>query len=555
MRLELAYPTFVSAGSHTPYNLSRTTPVWIPVNGDDIVGLDELHLEITREEGNQVKKKMTGDLLFYDNVAGTKTSILNAFYNSSTPVDYIWVRIYDCECEEWIFKGQITRDKLEWCSGECFLRCRASEYDETTDAYNSLNNVLNYDAYEADANEHYLNFMMRNGDTEVKKAHYQEAVRIGGMLKASIESLPEFKFSSSILNSLNNLNGWTGDYYAQDMGFTETGYVKSYLNPYFFAYLINADISKGLLSTKVGDFVRPEHKYVRTIRSFLDELKPIFNADYVIKKVGSEVHFIFERKDYFAQGADIWKDCTMYNACFNLDDRNRYSYADMKFQTPSNISDASDLMFQSLLINDIKEWNNPVSPLQKDSYQVLPMFAFAPMYEDSVGGRSDGGIGLRPPYTTVPPIIAIPGDLSHGTIYKGLGKYDTATFTATVYDYNTPMYFNGDVAASYAEYTGLPSSTGSFGSVYGYYRNCNLYDCFHFIENPRNTPNNVGYLSKYSRKYLQFEVEVQFSCAEYLSYTSDSSVLIDVNGVSSKGQINSIDFDFKKRTCRIRGII
>ena len=82
MRLELAYPTATLPGNPIPYNLSRTTPTWFPVNGDDISGLDDLTLESSKQEGNQVKSTMSGDLLFYDNVGGTKTLILNAFYNS-----------------------------------------------------------------------------------------------------------------------------------------------------------------------------------------------------------------------------------------------------------------------------------------------------------------------------------------------------------------------------------------------------------------------------------------------------------------------------------------
>jgi len=55
MKLELAYPTATLSGNPVPYNLSRTTPTWFPVNGDDISGLDDLTLETSREEGNQIK--------------------------------------------------------------------------------------------------------------------------------------------------------------------------------------------------------------------------------------------------------------------------------------------------------------------------------------------------------------------------------------------------------------------------------------------------------------------------------------------------------------------
>jgi len=547
MKLELAYPTVTLSGNPTPYNLSSTIPTWFPVNGDDIVGLDDLTLETSREEGNQIKKTMSGDLLFYDNVGGTKTLILTAFYNSPTPVDYMWCRIYDCECDLWIFKGQITRDKIEWCSGDCFVKCRATQYDETTDAYNSLNNVLNYDAYLADPSEHILNFLVRNGDSESGASHYQESVRVGGLLRNSIESLPEFVFKSSILNSPTGLNGWTGEQYGITSILGEVGDI----NIYYHSYLINADISRGIKDTITGNVIRFEHRYIRTIKEFLQELKTIYNADYMIKMVGSQVHFIFERKDYFFQASEVWKDCTNYNTCFEIDNRNQYAYGDFKWSTQANSSDAVDVNLEYGMYNRISEWNNPVSPIQKDAYSVFTQYGNAPVGD----GYGNQFISMRKPYTFSVPSLAIPGDFSGiaplGPYYT-LGTYSTPQYTARLYDLNSPFYFNGNLASVYSEYTGL--GLGS-SLTYSRYRDVNLYDCFHFIENPRNTPNHLGYTSKYSKKYLRFNVEVEFTCAEYLAFTSDSAVMIDVFGTPSKAMIENVDWDFKKRTCKIRGII
>ena len=552
MRLELAYPTATLPGNPIPYNLSRTTPIWFPVNGDDISGLDDLTLESSKQEGNQVKSTMSGDLLFYDNVGGTKTLILNAFYNSISPINYMWVRIYDCECGEWIFKGQITRDKIEWCSGDCFVKCRASQYDEITDAYNSLNNVLNYDAYLDDPSEHVLNFLITDGDTGVGVENYQEAVRVGGLLRNSIASLPEFVFKSSILDSSTGPNGWTGDKYGITTILGEAGDT----NVYYHSYLLNADISKGIKERKTDDVIRFEHRYIRTIKQFFEELKTVYNADYLVKKVGSQIHFIFERKDYFFQASEVWKDCTNYNVCFEIDNRNQYAYADLKWNTQSNLNDTASINLDYAMYNNIEEWNNPVSPIQKDAYSVYTQYGYAPV-------GNPGGVGfimLRKPYTFSTPTLVIPGDFV-GTAplgpYYNLGTYSYPHYTARLYDMNSPFYFNGNLASVYYEYSGL----GYYGTElspalnYSRYRDVNLYDCFHFIENPRDAPNNVGYKSKYSKKYLRFNVEVEFSCAEYLAFTSDSAVMIDVFGTPSKAVIENVEWDFKKRTCKIRGII
>ena len=547
MKLELAYPTATLPGNPIPYNLSRTTPIWFPVNGDDISGLDNLTLESSKEEGNQIKRTMSGDLLFYDNVGGTKTLILTAFYNSPSPVDYMWVRIYDCECGEWIFKGQITRDKIEWCSGDCFVKCRASQYDEITDAYNSLNNVLNYDAYEADVTETYIN--LPSYDSPAPNMLFYESVRVGGLLRNTIQYLPEFVFRSSILDSPTGLNGWTGDTYGIDMdaygrlpvdGYDTIEMPMGNTNPYHYTYLINSDVSKPLKIRGTSKSLRSEHRYLRTVKQFFEELKTVYNADYMIKMVGSQVHFIFERKDYFFQASTIWKDCTNYNACFEIDNRNQYAYANCSYQQSStNASEVSDPLLNAQY-RAIVEWNNPISPIQKDAYMAQVMYGSVPVKKDSPGIMQ-----FRQKAYLAPAVLVIPGAAAawlEGP--KNIGIPTPPHYTDTVLDMNRPLWFIGNITKVF-----YPDSTES------HYYNCNLFDCFHFIENPRNAPNHVGYKSKYSKKYLRFNVEVQFSCAEYLAFSNDSAVMIDVFGTPSKATLENVDWDFKKRTCKIRGII
>lgn len=544
MKLQLAYPTPIIGGVPLPYNLSKTIPTWFDVNSADVSGLDDLTLDIDRENGNQVTKKMTGDLLFYNNVGGLKDLILTAFYNSATPVDYMWVRIYDCECEQWIFKGQITRDKIEWCTGECYVRTRATEYDEITDAYNSLNNILNYDAYEADPMEVYINVPNLDTSALVVEPTYQPSVRVGGLLKNSIQSLPEFVFISSILDS-SVLNGWTGDKYGIDMSVYDTytwdaaGTVAMPMgttNPYQYVYLLNCDANKGKKLSHVGNFIDTTHRYLRTIKDFLNELKPVFNADFIVKKVGSQVQIIFERKDYFYQTSYIWKDCNEYDVCFSIEDRNRFSYANISMSSPSSFigEDSSALAF--LEYRTIVEWNNPVSPLQKDAYVSSSVFSGLPI------SRSQD-IQLRKPFILSPPALIIPGvvQLGYGNT---IGTHDAGTFTNKVFDQNRPMFEIGDLTKA-----AIPTAT-----MTNYY-NCNLYDCFHFIENPRNAPNNVGYTSRYSNKYLKYDIDVEFTCAEYLSFTNDSAIMINLFGTSTKASIDSISFNFKTRIAKIRGTI
>jgi hypothetical protein len=461
----------------------------------------------------------------------------------------MWVRIYDCECGEWIFKGQITRDKIEWCSGDCFVKCRASQYDEVTDAYNSLNNVLNYDAYEADAFEFYMN--LASYDSPAPNLLYYEAVRVGGLLRNTIQYLPEFVFRSSILDSPTGLNGWTGDTYGIDMDAYGTlvpdgaGTVEMPMgntNPYHYTYLINSDVSKPRKYAGTSNNLRFEHRYLRTVKQFFEELKTVYNADYMIKMVGSQVHFIFERKDYFFQTSSIWKDCTNYNACFEIDNRNQYAYANCQYQQSSSTANEVAEMSLNVQYRAIVEWNNPVNPIQKDAYMAQVMYGSVPVTR---GEGEPGLMQFKKNAYLAPAVLVIPGaEAPWIGVRKNIGVPYAPHYTNTVLDGNRPLWFIGNIIKAFN-----PRDTSS-----NYY-NCNLFDCFHFIENPRDAPNNVGYKSKYSKKYLRFNVEVEFTCAEYLAFSNDSAVMIDVFGTPSKATIENVDWDFKKRTCKIRGII
>jgi hypothetical protein len=256
--------------------------------------------------------------------------------------------------------------------------------------------------------------------------------------------------------------------------------------------------------------------------------------------VGSQVHFIFERKDYFFQTSSIWKDCTNYNVCFEIDNRNQYAYANCSYQQgTSNANDVSDPLLNAQY-RAIVEWNNPVSPIQKDAYMAQVLYGSVPVNKDSVGIME-----FKQKAYLTPAVLVIPGAVSTSlSSPKNIGVPTPPYYTDTVLDMNRPLWFIGNITKVF-----YPDSTESK------YYNCNLFDCFHFIENPRDAPNHVGYKSKYSKKYLRFNVEVEFSCAEYLAFTNDSAVMIDVFGTPSKATIENINWDFKKRTCKIRGII
>lgn len=553
MKLQLAYQSVQPITSSPIYNLASLPITWFDVPEQDVEGLDDLTLSCERQDGNQVMRKISGDMKFYNS---TKDLILNNFYASNA--QYMWVRFYDCECDVWIFKGQITRDKIEWCSDNCYILARATEYDEVTDAYLSLNNLLDYDNYLV-SGEHFLNFPSRFSTGVVANFRYVEGARIGGLLSATIANQPNFIFISSILNTTNSLNGWTGDNYNYT---PTTSSFQSDLNPYYHAYVLNSDISKPIKEREIGNKIRWENRYLRTTKQFLEQLKTVFNADYLLKNVGGIIQFIFERKDYFYYNSVIWKDCTGYSVCFEIDNRNMYAYANMQWTSLGLGEDQPDVALYKELYNDIVEWNNPINPIQKDEYAAYNTFSWMPLF-----GYSNYGlnvlydcINIKKQQSIAPASICIAGfnarNISNEFVPANLGHYDASLYATAVHKANSALWFNGNYAQARTE-TGYSYTSGLsiLDNPLADYEDCNLYDNFHFIESPRNIPNHRGVYGKYQRKWLKYSLTIDFSCAEYLSYQNDSAILINVFGVSTKAIIESIDFNFKDRTAKITGII
>jgi hypothetical protein len=554
MKLQLAYQSVQPITSKPVYNLASLPVTWFDVPEQDVEGLEELTLNCERQDGNQVMRKMSGDIKFYN---ATKDLLLTNFYDNNA--QYMWVRFYDCECGVWIFKGQITRDKIEWCTDNCYILARATEYDDVTDAYLSLNNVLDYDAYKI-IGEHFLNFPIRFSTGVSANFRYVEGVRIGGLLSATIANQPNFIFASGILNSRNSLNGWTGDNYNYTPA---TSSFQSNLNPYYHAYLLNSDIAKPLKESEIGNKIRWENRYIKTTKQFLEQLKPIFNADYLLKSVGGVVQFIFERKDYFYYNSVIWKDCTDYQLCFEIDNRNMYAYANMQWSTLPFGEEQPDVSLYKELYNDIVEWNNPMNPIQKDEYGAYCSLAWIPLFgfSDYAVGSLEDCLDMKKKTLISTPTICIAG---FNGVYSGgeytpinVGHYDASLYATAVHKANSALWFNGNYAQASLDtgYSSFGSTTSIFPNNIANYEDCNLYDNFHFIENPRNAPNHRGVYGKYQRKWLKYSLTIDFSCAEYLSYQNDSAIMINVFGTPTKAIIESIEFNFKDRTARITGII
>ena len=531
LKVELAPPIF----GITSYTLADTEPSWFEVQNTD--GIQSVKVIIEKKEDNQYKVKATGEMKFFNDEKDFILShLITGLPPSYIPNNYVWIRIYDDCCGEYVFKGHITADLVKWCSGDCFVTCNAKEYTKRTDSFNFINNtLLSYD------NVDRLDIQYRKRATKLSRRYHPSPLLKDLLIKNL--ALNNITFSSSILNN-SILNEWTGDDY-QDL---------NNINPYPNTYLVNADFEQGNKTTG-GDFIN-NNKMIDTIKGLLDKLKDVYNADYWIREISGQKTLEFERKDYFSYFADEWKDLTSEDICYNIDAKSKYAFFEGKWQ--KNVNNDSDDQESYLVYNEIEEWNNPVNPLQTGRRAVNLSFSYAEIdVANSDYGQDDLNLdktGLLSAPTLVIASKTLTSDGILATFYRMRNPsnayyspmYDALTGSLDIkaHEYNAPYWFSNK---SWFKKRNYADTRPLVPYVYS------LYDNFHFIDNPKNLPNGRGYYAKFRKFGLQWSVKMTFNCAEYLSFNETSGVKLNVNGTEVIAMIENAEFDFKTRELTLKG--
>ena len=519
------------AGINT-YTLAEYPLAWFECTNTD--GVQGVKINIEKKEDNQYKVKATGEMKFSNE---DKDFILEHLITGSAPAyipdSYVWLKLYDDCCGEVIFQGHITADLVSWCSGDCFIKCNAKEYTKRTDAFNFIkNSVIDY------RNVDVLDISYRKRGN-VGSRRYHPSPLLKDLLIKNL-AINNIAFSSSILNN-TRLNQWTGDDYQDFNG----------INPYTKTYLVNADFEQGNKNLG-GDFIN-NNKMIDTIKGLLDKLKDVYNADYWIREIGGVKTLEFERKDYFNYYADIWSDLKNKNVCFEIDEKSRYAFFEGKWQ--KNIGNDSDDQEMYLVYNEIVEWNQPINPTQSGRRSINLAFSYAEIdIADSDIGYDDLNLD-QTGLLSAPTLIICTNAPNRGveaTFYRM--RNTTNVYSSPMYDgfltgviaheYNSPYWFSKE---SWFKKRNINSTRPILPYVYG------LYDNFHFIDNPKNLPNGRGYYSK-NRKYgLKWSYEIEFDCDMFLSFNETSGVQLSIFGQDVTAMIESAEFDFKKRTLKLKG--
>lgn len=553
-----------------------------------IDGLQSLTLTATRNEENHISRLISTDLKFYGK--GYEI-ILDTLITQKK--DFIIVKLIDDCCDEELITAVIRRDEVKWCSQDCCIEAKLVQADDDTLKIDSLDNLLIWDdefidnindpnfsyGSEDDFPPQVLFYWNNSGVAErFKKEHTLPCVYARDYFINSANKIGA-TFDSTIFNAPNGLNSWTGDNYDIDTAKYNGGNyltrhsndnadylavpiqngnintLKSdYENPYYSTVLLYQAIQAE--NNRRAYFARGEIKEIEkeenilnwSIRKYLNEFSKVFNANYRIRNGVLK----FERKDYFFLTSNVWLDLTDENVCFETDDSRNKAYLRLSWPTSptaydiragaivtgSGIGIVSDRTIgdeNKFHYDNIIEWNSPPSIIQKgEESRVFDEFEAWMCSDVEIASPAD-------------PIEAVHfyRDLyNEKPILLSLEKSDTYERKEV-----------GSILASKNEYT------FSFGQhFYGRLNHCyntnlgedhNLYQNFHFIDNPRNVPNSCGYRSKYNPKGYSFEVEVPFSCSDLNTFDMDNHVLTS----EGRGTIERVEFNLQTRNVIISGLV
>lgn len=500
--------------------------------------------------------------------------------------DFIILKFVDncCNDKEYIF--QIKPESLQWCENSCEINANALEFTEDSKLYACASSTLVWDNWN--------NFNQQNHPRIPYCLEFRPSVMHDAMIILSILTfsglsvliplvatiIPLVATINLIITAVNTLpsvnispitiGGFSNPIQILQWGLNQLNQFGAYIvgcnfdhpSPLVRSYINNAcqkcgiAFSSSILNDPNNDYwnlayfsapirkgqsqgdyfgglvnLIDNNKPIRTLKTFLDEVAEVFNAEW-------DIHngvLRFERKDFFNQQTP-WLDLITYDSrliksvCYEWTRKTRYALADIKYQ-----KDALDWVGSEAIQrwSDIIEWNNPVNTLQKGILEktfpfgaarfrddkldrdVLADYSWAPfgfgsaiMANDSVMIMNNG--------TAFLPKLLILEDNFNWQKARIKSNYTVSGYNAVNHAYNYPMWVDANL-------------TG------------NLYDRFWQIEDPRNT----------SFKGFDVTIKIEWTCKALNDVNIDGTVLTN----QGLAKVDSIDLDFSNNTMIIKGTL
>lgn len=535
-----------------------------------------------KDETGERAFSFTGDLLFtgadYTYLYSKLVTDPNALTNK-----VVLKLENDCCTQKQTYEFYINHESLEWCDGDCSITAAAVEKSIGSDQYTCLKNTLIWDNYAGFTSQQHPRFsycseLRPDWLTDVviilAIATYTQilmwipllAVLIGlfNLVNGIIAwansnfgtSWNQLTFAGSTtidLNTLQSLNNQLAAFvvgcgrkhpsplvrdYADNVcnkcGITfKSSIFKNPVSPYHNTCYVSAPVHKGVKEGDIVTYWVDENKPILNGTKFFNQLKGIVNGDYEI--VGNTL--TFERRDYFVPQTP-WLDLTTYkpviggiSTCWKWANRTAYSYASFEY-FKDGVNWVGGEAKQRW--DDIVEWNNPYSPLQKDEFKPLIEFSSCRFRDDGIDRDALTSWEWAP---VIGPIIKNYKDamlLNSHTCYQPM---------LLIWDGKSKA--NATVSGSAINIPGYPKAGANQFYNYPFWFDANypgnLYDNFWAIEDPRTS----GFQG------FDFEAELIFDCALLSAIDLDGMV----NTSKGMGKVNSIAISFKKNTMIIKGTV
>ncbi len=562
-----------------------------------VSGAENVTIKWTRkDEDGQVSKGFSSEI----KVRGAAFDLVNTdlILNPAGKLGWLTFEILDTCCggePKLVFSGIIRGDGVDWCEGDCEATVQVTEHTADTAAMDCLKSTNLFADDLGFPNNIALQIPMVAYCNVLRPGYIQILFfAIGIMLTTNFALMtPIVAIITTIISWINAVvfilnallpgtpipslgGGWGSQdslfsQYTQALGdFNQwvTGCGKKHPSPYVRQYIKNVcDIcgigfDSSILNNPASDYFNMalfsapvvdgtsnpaipylfQNKPLQNGKMFLDDLKLVFNADYVVQ--GGVLKF--ERKDFFNTGVP-WIDYSTIVAQNRLTDKICYQWraddmpAYLRFEYGLDAVDAVGNEAKERYA-DIVEWNVPTNLLQVGEEarllpfgmprfrddgitpDILSIYSWWPPFS-SIANNSAGCLILQQGITFLPKLLII--DTTQTITNAKVKKYPVGGFSIPAnQNYNFPLQINEFGCAANTTY---PTTQPNMG----------IYGRFHAIDNPKVLLDQGK----------EFNFEFRFTCEEYDLFNITSLIQTPI-GV---GRIREIEFNFTTRIVSISG--
>lgn len=531
----------------------------------------------------------------------------------------IEVKIFEdgcCDNDVLLFEGEIRANSVSYCHGDCFCSVKFTEKTTTSQAYDCFRSTLiadNWNNFVAQQHPRIMYCIEHRPEAvgyllialcaivNLVLGIFQIVVAIISWIIDRINNLIQFLNNMiGILNAipgvsintigyidldgnpetslLDQYQGWLNNFNDRLIGCNRkhpSPLVRSYIqnvcakcgvafqssilnspgSEYWDMVLFSAKMAKGTNSDSVT-WIGANEPY-ETGNTFLNKLAIPFSAEWRIENINGQETLIFERADYFDQGA-IQVDFNSLETqgrvdgklCLNFTDEEQPAYLRITYS-----ADPLDICGNEaqILYSDIVEWNQPFNAAQVGEKTVQIPFGMARFRDD---GINEDILGTA---------VGIGGFGDNIESHNGAlilnahtaGEYKLLIWDGNVINGRVRRYFRSGFGSAF----GLQDSgySGSGDDVYNFPLLPLEWQCAPNTGYPANVPNGSLYKRFHAWKnpklHLNLNRQWSFTFKYDCSTISNLSNLRFANLPMGVGRIRKISVDSTNKTITLSGLI